>query len=712
MKNKKKLILIGVIAVIVIVASTVTLSLTLFKSSNNEVYKSKDIQKRPVNNGFLTLMIETGANTGKYQESTSGNWPGDDYEFNSELSACEKGGELLWDNELNIVKLITDSSDKCYVYFDKKPITLASVCTNGEILSDCLIKYYNEAGDMNDGLYYHDADLENGAADNSYRYTGANPNNYVCFGEDCNNTENLYRIIGLFNSNENYQAKLIKYDYTTNLQTGTDGAYVNNYTSGNWETNYYKGTLSSDETLVYNWNVSGNQNTWSISNLNSTNLNDNFLNSLEYKFKNMIVNSVWYVNGFNSNKATAKTWYYAESTGAIYNAKIGLMYVSDYGFAASPDYWSINIDQYNNSTIITNNWMHMGLYEWTLSRDSSTSNNVFNLNVNGTIDSVTIGTYVGALRPTFYLNSEVLYVGGDGSKENPIKLDYEPSTSTLVDYILNQYTEDGINGLYYHDEQGNYTNSNLEAGDNSYRYAGAQPNNYVCFGSDATTCPSDNLYRIIGLFDEDSDGIYQVKLIKSTYASSDLLGTNGDYNSNNRYHYNELYKDSSGGDWGKSALNTVNLNTNFYNSFDKKYQDKIYENTWYIGGFGATYATPKIAFNYEITSTNTYKGKIGLMYTNEYGYASLPEAWSTYLWVYDKTNLNNNWIYSGIFEWTMSNINSGYPGQGNIINDSGSVSASVAVNIWEYVRPVFYLAADVEYFSGSGTQSNPYRIVV
>ena len=34
------------------------------------------------------------------------------------------------------------------------------------------------------------------------------------------------------------------------------------------------------------------------------------------------------------------------------------------------------------------------------------------------------------------------------------------------------------------------------AGDNSYRYAGANPNNYVCFGSTASTCPSANLYRI------------------------------------------------------------------------------------------------------------------------------------------------------------------------------------------------------------------------
>ena len=39
-----------------------------------------------------------------------------------------------------------------------------------------------------------------------------------------------------------------------------------------------------------------------------------------------------------------------------------------------------------------------------------------------------------------------------------------------------------------------------EAEDNSYRYAGANPNNYVCFGSDEETCPADNLYRIIGVF--------------------------------------------------------------------------------------------------------------------------------------------------------------------------------------------------------------------
>ena len=87
---------------------------------------------------------------------------------------------------------------------------------------------------------------------------------------------------------------------------------------------------------------------------------------------------------------------------------------------------------------------------------------------------------------------------------------------TLVEYITTEvYTgTDGDNGLYYHDGSGTYTNADQEAGDNSYRYSGANPNNYVCFGSDEETCPNDNLYRIIGVFDG------QVKLIKLTLFGS------------------------------------------------------------------------------------------------------------------------------------------------------------------------------------------------
>ena len=47
--------------------------------------------------------------------------------------------------------------------------------------------------------------------------------------------------------------------------------------------------------------------------------------------------------------------------------------------------------------------------------------------------------------------------------------------------------------------------------------------NFVCFGTDASPCPTENLYRIIGVFNN------QVKLVKWDYAKSSLLGTDGDF---------------------------------------------------------------------------------------------------------------------------------------------------------------------------------------
>ena len=80
-----------------------------------------------------------------------------------------------------------------------------------------------------------------------------------------------------------------------------------------------------------------------------------------------------------------------------------------------------------------------------------------------------------------------------------VYFDKEPDIVYLAEYIKGLYTADGVNGLYLHDGAGSYTNANQEAGDNSYRFSGANPNNYVCFGSDEGTCPADNIYRIIGV---------------------------------------------------------------------------------------------------------------------------------------------------------------------------------------------------------------------
>ena len=282
----------------------------------------------------------------------------------------------------------------------------------------------------------------------------------------------------------------------------------------------------------------------------------------------------------------------------------------------------------------------------------------------------------------------------------------------------------------------------LDADDKSYRYAGAseEVNNYVCFGSDASTCPSDNLYRIIGVFND------QVKLIKADYATSMELGTNGEYSSStysansygtykgnlttiNRYYWNDVNYDLAeeetgyGNVWSYSELNKTNLNTNFLNSFDMTWQEMIATTSWKVGGIGYdAYRSPfNIAYDYEINNPNsdvetTYNAKIGLMYVSDYIYAAQPEDWNTivydYIWE-DNANPNNNWMYMGMPELTLSR-DSDVSNRAFIVRDDGRVFSTIVDYIYgnngNAVRPSFSLSSSVILSGGSGEADDPYRV--
>ena len=585
MKNKKRNLIIFSTFIILVIG----IYLIVPKTKEEENNKTKTNVNT---NGFLTLMLEQ--DDGTYQKSSASAWPTGNYAFNSTLSGCERGGELVYDRETNIVKLISSGSDKCYVYFDKynvakitnvtstkttnsvtltvtteagenpidkyyfskddgqsyeestsntytfsnlnygttykfkvyakdtlgyetneesievttnayvnpvvnsitvtdtttssisisvsasggtnnvatyyysinngaytssssntktftglskgttytikvyvidtngvsssekttstqtkNEIFLADVCSNGTNLATCIKNYYNEAGSDMSSMYYHTSNLANSAADNSYRYAGANPNNYVCFGSTAGTcpSDNLYRIIGVFGS----EVKLIKVDYTTTTMTGSGGDYKGAYNS---LTTYYKGSMNTSNIAAYYWNRSNgtnSTNTWSESRLNTTNLKSSYISYIGTTWSNKIAMHTWYVGGYSTSGATPKTWYNAESSGTPYRAKIGLMYVSDYGYAASNSYWTTNMSDYNSAT--NNNWMHMGLYEWTISRSSSRSDFAFGVGTAGDLRSG-LSVYISncAVRPSFYLTSSTTYVSGSGSSADPIRL--------------------------------------------------------------------------------------------------------------------------------------------------------------------------------------------------------------------------------------------------------------------------------------------------
>ena len=287
-----------------------------------------------------------------------------------------------------------------------------------------------------------------------------------------------------------------------------------------------------------------------------------------------------------------------------------------------------------------------------------------------------------------FVNYNANQTGNAGKSFNAklmIQQESQSNQTLLADYVISQYTgTQGDNALYYHNST--LTNG---AGDNSYRYAGASDsvNNYICLGSDATTCPDANLFRIIGVFGD------QTKVIRAKSVGNQKWDTN---NSNT---------------WASSSLNTY-LNGTYLTSLGTL-AEKIATTTWKVGG-GAyaniSQSVPKTAYQYEVgssASTTTVDKKIGLMYVSDYGYAADQSGWTTKLSSYS-SNTSKNWLYLGSYEWTISR-DSGTTNYAFYVRGTGSVDVYSAT-ISYAVRPSFNLESSVKYVSGSGSMSDPIII--
>ena len=324
---------------------------------------------------------------------------------------------------------------KLIIQKEKMITSVSDVAKSGDNLATVLETLGTKGDSSLTGLYHHDANLTNGAEDNSYRFAGADPNNYVCFGSDdatCP-VDNLYRIIGVFDG----KVKLIHaYGATTDM-LGTNEGYTKTYQEAyGRNSSYYKGNGDLTKIGTYKWNNSGT-NTWSTSTTNTRNLNTNYLTYLDSKntkWKTMIADTTWYVGGMTSNngfQSNAKTAYDYEvgankDATTTVNTKIGLMYVSEYYYAATSDYWTLpgyNSSGNDYSKAVNDNWLYTGLYEWTLSRNSDFSTGAFIVHVNGFVGAYGVGNQDGyAVRPSFSLSSSIKFTSGEGTAVNPIRI--------------------------------------------------------------------------------------------------------------------------------------------------------------------------------------------------------------------------------------------------------------------------------------------------
>ena len=310
---------------------------------------------------------------------------------------------------------------------------------------------------------------------------------------------------------------------------------------------------------------------------------------------------------------------------------------------------------------------------------------------------------------------KVVLMSGNVSDKCYVYFDKYVSNS-LADFVVSQYNGiQGNNNIYYHD-------SSLEngAGDNSYRYAGASDsvNNYVCFGSTESPCPTDNLYRIIGVFNG------KVKLVK--------------YNDIGTFDTSKFDATSFADTEAYNALNST-----FIDTFDIRWKNMISTENW-ISGIVSSSSVSKLNFKNNNTNVKFLAGsatspltinwytaknwyivesgaehklsmKIGTISISELRYAMNSSNWNL------STLDNTSWLYYNkneafyLFECFTDNVaNDAY---GYYMTTDGILYAyysptkiSLLEDITTYVRPSFYLTSSVLYKSGIGSSSDAIYI--
>jgi len=331
-------------------------------------------------------------------KDSNGNVTTIDY-VDGECELAESGSNLL----TMLQQLVPNEGDKVtsmYTNIETNSSTIIStdeygVATEETITEEVVKEYENQL--VNLGKY-------------GIRYQGKFPNNYIYF--NCSDYENqssstceTWRIIGIVDG----LVKIIKDESIGKKSYSRSG-------TSNWET--------SDLQLY---------------------LNGEYLTSLTTKNSNttnMIADATWFLRSHSSSAVKKDDMYNLErTTGVIIsteeieyvgplitypetltNTKIGLMYPSDYGFAAFEDGSDCTADTTLRNYAYCNNWLNTSTYKWTITPALGGDYPVFSIYPGGYLTtsgktSSSVNTY-----PTLYLKENVLLKDGNGTKENPYQI--------------------------------------------------------------------------------------------------------------------------------------------------------------------------------------------------------------------------------------------------------------------------------------------------
>ena len=254
----------------------------------------------------------------------------------------------------------------------------------------------------------------------------------------------LYRIIGSI-YDERSKTNRLKVIKATPLTDGTTSLYswdldINNKSYTNiWATptsGNFSNSLTSGASIMKLlnsgawWNgTSGTYDNFYIYKDNPETINVNFTNyKLSDKAKSNIDISRYYLGGIGDPEIVTSDAYgyergvlrYDENRPLYWDGMVGLMYPSDYGYAAG-NVCATGTELFNYFGECSNkDWLYKtGVNQWLMSPGSGNSFSVLNVSVGGQVYNFNVSNYALAVSPVFYLSSSASITGGNGTLDAP-----------------------------------------------------------------------------------------------------------------------------------------------------------------------------------------------------------------------------------------------------------------------------------------------------
>jgi len=272
------------------------------------------------------------------------------------------------------------------------------------------------------------------------RYYGESPQNYVFFNcGDYNNqstsTCERWRIIGLFKGvtlSDGTTADLLKITRAAVIGNYSwDASQINEWTESDVMKLLNPGYSSSTINGSFYYNSGSGKCYNGINNATTTcNFSSNGLGSTDYNYINTVK---WNIGAYSQVETYANVIYPNERGSAVstsgrktvWTGPVGLMYPTDYGYAADFSICSENLNNYDvDSNCHDKNWLYTGAAQWLMTPSKDYTTTAWYINSAGYVGSYYNTRYAYGVRPVIYLKANVLSKDGCGSFSDPYHISF------------------------------------------------------------------------------------------------------------------------------------------------------------------------------------------------------------------------------------------------------------------------------------------------